>query len=116
MFKLTRQIVIISLINIVDTTTVLTLFYRQVTIRTTANLAQASGLNLAQTALISVRRELDDYLAIGAHAGTQEFAARRLAAWLTEVVKELMPDSVVVRINMAPARGLRPRRCSPPRC
>jgi len=72
MFKLTRQFFTISLISIDITTAVRTLLYRQVTIRATANVAQASSLTLAQTALISVRRELGDYLAIGARAGTQE--------------------------------------------
>jgi signal transduction histidine kinase len=106
MFKLTRLFFTISLISIVVTTALLTLFYRQVTIRATANLAQASSLALAQTALISVRPELDDYLATAAQAGSQEFAAQRLAARLTEVVKELMRDSLVVRVNLFSRRGV----------
>ena len=106
MFKLTRLFFTISLISIVVTTALLTLFYRQVTIRATANLAQASSLALAQTALISVRPELDDYLATAAQTGPQEFAAQRLAARLTEVVKELMRDSLVVRVNLFSRRGV----------
>src|SRR5471030_549363 len=106
MFKLTRLFFTISLVSIVVTTALLTLFYRQVTIRATANLAQASSLALAQTALISVRPELDDYLATVAQTGPQEFAAQRLAARLTEVVKELMRDSLVVRVNLFSRRGV----------
>jgi signal transduction histidine kinase len=106
MFKLTRLFFAVSLISIVVTTALLTLFYRQVTIRATANLAQANSLALAQTALISVRPELDDYLATAAQTGPQEFAARRLAARLTEVVKELMRSSLVVRVNLFSRRGV----------
>src|SRR5476649_2712629 len=106
MFKLTRLFFTVSLISIVVTTALLTLFYRQVTIRATANLAQASSLALAQTALISVRPELDDYLTTASQSGPQEFAARRLAARLTEVVKELMRNSPVVRVNLFSRRGV----------
>ncbi len=106
MFKLTRLFFVVSLISIVVTTALLTLFYRQVTIRATANLAQASSLALAQTTLISVRPELDDYLATATRARPQEFAAQRLAARLTEVIKELMRESRVVRVNVFSRQGV----------
>jgi signal transduction histidine kinase len=108
MFKLLRLFLIISLTSIVVTTALLTLLYRHVTIRTTDNLAQASNLALAQAALVSVRPELDDYLATAARAGPQEFSAQRLAARLTEVVKELRRDSPgpVIRVILFDRRGV----------
>lgn len=106
MLKLTRLFFVISMLSIVVTTALLTLFYRQVTIRATANLARASSLTLAQTALISVRPELDDYLAAVARAAPEDFAAQRLAARLTEIVKELMRDSLVARVNLFDRRGV----------
>jgi signal transduction histidine kinase len=107
-FKLLRLLLIISAISVVVMTAMLTLFYRQMTIRGTDNLAQASSLALAQTALISVRRELDDYLATTAHAGPHESAALRLAARLTEAVKELARYSPgpVVRVMLFNRRGV----------
>ena len=108
MFKLLRLFFTVSVISIVVTTALLTLFYRELTIRTTVSLAQASGMALAQTALNSVRPELDDYLATSARVEPREFAAQRLSARLTEVVKELMRDSVglVVRVNLFDRRGV----------
>jgi signal transduction histidine kinase len=106
MLKLTRMFFVISMLSIVVTTALLTLFYRQVTIRATANLARASSLTLTQTALISVRPELDDYLAAVARAAPEEFAAQKLAARLTEIVKELMRDSLVARVNLFNRRGV----------
>jgi signal transduction histidine kinase len=102
MFKLLRLFLIVSSISIVATTALLTLFYRQMTIQATDNLAQASNLALAQTALISVRSELDDYLATAAGADPQQFAAQPLAARITEVVKELMRNNpgLMVRVNL----------------
>jgi two-component system, NarL family, sensor kinase len=108
MFKLLRLFFSISVISIVVTTALLTLFYRQLTIQATVNLAQASGMALAQTALISVRPELDDYLATAAHADSRELAAQRLAARLADVVKELMRDSVglVMRVMLFDRQGV----------
>jgi len=107
MFKLLRLFFVVSSISVVVTTTLLTLFYRQMTIRATDNLAQASSLALAQTALFSVRHELDDYLTSTAHAGAQASAAERLAARLNEVVKEFARDSPgpVVRVLLFNRRG-----------
>ena len=66
MFKFLRLFFIISLTSIVVTIALLTLFYRHVTIQSTVSLSEANSLALAQAALISVRPELDDYLASAA--------------------------------------------------
>jgi len=102
MFKFLRLFLIVSLTSIVVTIALLTLFYRHVTIQSTVSLSQANSLALTQAALISVRPELDDYLATAAGPGPHEFAAQRLAARITEVVAELMRNNVgpVVRVNL----------------
>jgi two-component system, NarL family, sensor kinase len=102
MLKFLRLFLVISLTSIVVTTALLTLVYRYVTIRATDNLTQASSLALAQAALLSVRPELDEYLAIASGAGSQEFAAQRLAARITQVAKEMMRNNPgpVVRVNL----------------
>jgi sensor histidine kinase regulating citrate/malate metabolism len=108
MFKLLRLFLIISAISIVVTTALVTVLYRQMTVRATDNLAQASSLALAQMAMISVRQELDDYLDTAADGVHQEIAAQRLAARLTEAVEELAHDSPgrVVRVILFNRRGV----------
>ena len=102
MFKFLRLFFIVSLTSIVVAMALLTLFYRHVTIQSTVSLSEANSLALTQAALISVRPELDDYLATAAGPGPHEFAAQRLAARITEVVAELMRNNVgpVVRVNL----------------
>jgi len=88
MVKVLRLFLIVGSISVVLTTMLLTLTYRQLTIRATDHLAHASSLALAQTALIGARQELEDYLAAAASGGSRESAAQRLTHRLTEVVKE----------------------------
>ena len=108
MFRLLRLFLIFSSISVVLTTALLTLTYRHMTILATDNLAHASSLALAQTALIGARQELEDYLAAAAHSDHQDVAAQRLAARLNEVVKESARASPgpVVRVNLFDRRGL----------
>jgi len=102
MFKFLRLFLIISVTSIVVTITLLTLFYRHETIESTVSVSEASSRALAQAALISVRPELDDYLASAAGTGSQEFSAQRLGARITEVVADLMRNNfgLVVRVNL----------------
>ena len=101
-FKFMRRLLIISVTCVVVTIALLTLFYRHVTIQSTVNMTQAKSLAFAQAALISVRPELEDYLASANGAGAREFAAQRLAARITEVITELMRYNFgpVVRVNL----------------
>lgn len=102
MFKFLRLFLVVSLTSIVVTVVLLTLFYRHEAIRSTVSLSEANSLAMAQAALISVRPELDDYLATAGGPESKEFAAQRLAARITEVVTELMRSNVgmVVRVNL----------------
>lgn len=103
MFKFLRRLLIISLTCIVVTIALLTLYYRHVTIQSTVKLSQANSLAFAQAALISVRPELEDYLASETGGDTKKFAAQRLAERITEVVSELMRYNhlgPVVRVNV----------------
>jgi len=108
MFKFLRLFLIISLTGIVITVTLLTLFYRHETIQSTVSLSEASSQALAQAALISIRPELDAYLASAAGTGLQESSAQRLAARITEVVSESMRNKLglVVRVNLFNRGGI----------
>lgn len=109
MLKLLRLFSIIGLTSIVVTTGLLTLFYRLATIQSTLELAQANSRAFAQTALLSLRPELDDYLATAPGTRRHGEAAQRLATRLSEVVEqESTRDSLgpVVRVNLFDRRGV----------
>jgi signal transduction histidine kinase len=107
-FKFLRLFLIVSLTSIVVTIALLTLLYRHETIRSTISLSEASSQAWAQAALISLRPELDDFLASAADTGVRESSAQRLAARITEVVSELTRNNagLVVRVNLFDRGGV----------
>lgn len=105
-FKLLRLFSVISFLCILLTTALLTLSYRQETIRETVHLAQVGNLALAQATLIAVRPELDNFLAIAARVGAQELAVQRLSARITEVLNEVKHDAIVVKVKTYNRRGM----------
>ncbi|HSQ05605.1 MAG TPA: histidine kinase, partial [Burkholderiales bacterium] len=68
--------------------------------RETVYVAQGINLALAKTALLSLRTELEDYLAVATRAGPQDQAVRNLATRLHDVLKDVTHDTAVVRIKL----------------
>lgn len=106
MFRLLRLFSVISFVCIVVTAALLTLFYRQETIRETVRLAQVGNLALAQATLIAVRSELDEFLAVATGVGPQEPAVQRLSARITDVLSEVRRDALVVKVKLYNRRGM----------
>lgn len=78
MFKLLRFYSVTSFVIIFIAATLLTLFYRQVTIRWIDHLAKTNNLAVAQTALSSVGPELAAYLATVTDIGKSKIVRRGL--------------------------------------
>lgn len=106
MFKFLRLFSIGSFIAVVGTTALLTLFYRQETIRETVHLATAGNLALAKATLVAIRPELDNYLGIASRVGSPELAAQRLSSRVTEVLNEASRDALIAKVKLYNRRGM----------
>jgi hypothetical protein len=105
MFKLLRFFSLTSFLAILVTAGLLTLLFREVTVRETVRLARLTTLALARTALVSVRPQLDDYLPAAARTGPEDAAVKTLSSRLSEVLQEMARDALAVKVNIYDPRG-----------
>lgn len=106
MFKLLRFYSITSFIGVLIAGALLTVFYRQVTVRGISDLVAKNNLALAQTALNAVRPALVDYLDSVADAGPRQVLATTLTPPVAEAVTDLMKDAAVARIKIYNRNGI----------
>lgn len=105
-FRLLRFFSITSLISIVVTAVLLTLFYRQVATQLTLQLSESNNLALAQTLLTTVQPELDDYLASVRAVDPREQVTQAPSERVIDLFQKVMRQSTVVRIKLYNERGV----------
>ncbi len=108
MFRLLRitSVITFIVIGIVVAAALLTLFYRRELIRETVHFAQVGNVALAQATLVSIRPELDRYLAAAAHVSPHELATPGLSARFTQALNRVGRDASLTRVKLYNRRGL----------
>lgn len=106
MFKLMRFYSVASFIFIFATAALLTLFYRQVTIRCISQLAESNNLALANMALTSIRPELISYLSSRTRLDTSKASHDGFATGLTADISRLIQENSVERIKIYDQNGV----------
>jgi len=106
MYKIFRNFSIASLASILLMAALLTLIYRQVVIKSIVHLGEEINVELAQTALNSVKSQLVDYLVT---VGEVEKAGAKIIpinAGLEQAIQRIMTGTQVVRIKIYNRHGI----------
>ncbi len=106
MKALLRYYSLASLVCVVIAAVLLTLGFRRIAVEGIIQLAEASNVTLAQTAMAPIRAQLAEYLDSVAGIGPDDARSRALPPELDNAISELLEHERVIRIKLFNRNGL----------
>ena len=101
----TRAYALVSLVAIIATAVVLSVLYRELSVRTIVEFGEQANATVARTALNAVRPELVEFLA-DRQSGSATAPGDRVPQWLSGLVTGAVRDTPVERIKIYDRHGL----------